>query len=139
MCTERAPRVVGVVRRIGGAWLRNLCRMPEDRVDVALVVVSELVTNAVLHTTNSSLWYRSYCPGPGQVRIEVDDGSPSASPAPRQAPLLAESGRGLPLVAALVASLGGEWGFANAGTTAWCCFPIHDDQPVFEGPGTRRD
>ncbi|MEV1025308.1 ATP-binding protein [Streptomyces sp. NPDC050264] len=124
---EYVPRL----RRIGAAWLRYACRMPEARVETTLVVLSELVTNAVLHGKGESVGYRSWSSQPGLIRIEVDDATEAAEPLPQQASPLAESGRGLFLVDMLVQDLGGDWGFCKNGTTAWCCLPIHDDdQPV---------
>ncbi|MER5918471.1 hypothetical protein ABT124_51780 [Streptomyces sp. NPDC001982] len=38
--------------------------------------------------------------------------------------LESETGRGLLLVEALVAELGGTWGFTEDGTCAWCCLAL---------------
>ncbi|MFF5714953.1 ATP-binding protein [Streptomyces sp. NPDC012756] len=114
---------VSQARRIGTAWLRNACRVHEVRVDSAEVVISELVGNAVVHGTNDAVGLRMRYVH-GEIRLEVDDGSPSDMPRPRRAGAEAEQGRGLWLVDALIAELGGSWGFTDDGTVAWCVFPV---------------
>ncbi|MCQ4210409.1 ATP-binding protein [Streptomyces longispororuber] len=121
----RENKQVPVVRRIGAAWLRQVCGMPEDRVETALVVLSELLTNAVVHGAGPSVGYRSWSPQQGLVQIEIDDGTAMATPQPAQAQPWDESGRGLFLVRVLVQELGGDWGFNATGTTAWCRLSIH--------------
>lgn len=124
---------VSQARRIGTAWLRNACRVHEVRVDSAEVVISELVGNAIVHGTSDSVGLRMRRVG-GEVRLEVDDGSPSEVPRPRPAGAEAEQGRGLWLVDALVTELGGSWGFTNDGTVAWCVFPVmREPSPMNRG------
>ncbi|MFE0642076.1 MULTISPECIES: ATP-binding protein [unclassified Streptomyces] len=115
---------VSQARRIGTAWLRNACRMPEARVDSAEVVISEFVSNAIVHGTSDAVGLRMRRVG-DEVCLEVDDGSPSEAPRPRRAGAEAEQGRGLWLVDALVAELGGSWGFTDDSTIAWCVFPMN--------------
>ncbi|GFH39470.1 ATP-binding protein [Streptomyces pacificus] len=121
---------VAQARRIGAAWLRNVCRVPQGRVDSAEVVISELVSNAIVHGRGSTVGLRLRRTA-GQVRLEVDDRSPSAVPGPQQAGVGAERGRGLWLVKALVDELDGSWGFTTDGTVAWCVFPV--------GPGSSHE
>ncbi|MEV5873504.1 ATP-binding protein [Streptomyces sp. NPDC052101] len=111
------------VRRIGTAWLKNVCRVPSVRVEAAEVLISELVTNAVLHGRGEAVGFRMRVTG-GRVRLEVNDHSPSAVPEPGRVGPDSESGRGLWLVDVLVDELGGTWGFTADGTTAWCVFPV---------------
>lgn len=111
-------------RRIGTAWLRNVCRMPGARVDSAKVVISELVGNAVVHGRGVTIGFRIRQLVDGQVRLEINDHWPSATPEPRTAAPDAEGGRGLWLVDVLVAELNGTWGFSADGTVAWCVFPV---------------
>jgi anti-sigma regulatory factor (Ser/Thr protein kinase) len=103
--------------------MRNLCRVPEAQVDAAEVVISELVTNAVVHGRGDTVGFRM-CHVDGQVRIEVNDHSPSAAPRPVYVGADMESGRGLWLVDMLIGELGGRWGFTADGAVAWCVFPI---------------
>ncbi|WP_372350903.1 ATP-binding protein [Streptomyces sp. KL116D] len=121
---ERSPERVRTLRRIGRSWLLNMCRMPKDRAEAVLVVISELVTNAVLHGSNPSIGLRGYFVAPGQVCFEVIDGTISPVPEIREGDLLAESGRGLPLVDGLIEELGGSWGFTEDGAMAWCRVPV---------------
>lgn len=115
-------------RRIGAAWLRNMCRMPAADVDSAEVVISELATNAVVHGRGSTvgLLLRQT---DDHVRLEINDHCPSAVPRPRRAGTDEENGRGLWLVDALIDELGGEWGFTADGTVAWCVFPCRPPVP----------
>lgn len=122
----REAQHVRQVRSLAAAWLRNVCHMPESRIEQALVVISELVTNAVLHCTGQCVTYTSWAPKPGLVRVEIDDGTAGERPKPQRAAPLAESGRGLFLTDAFVADLGGEWGYCKDGTTAWCHIPVHE-------------
>ncbi|MDX3749604.1 ATP-binding protein [Streptomyces sp. AK08-02] len=116
------------VRRIGTAWLRNVCRVSEAQVDAAEVVISELVSNAVLHGRADTVGVRLRHVG-GQVRLEVNDHSPSAVPTSTRVGLDSEGGRGLWLVGSLVDELGGTWGFTADGTVAWCVFPSTPRSP----------
>jgi anti-sigma regulatory factor (Ser/Thr protein kinase) len=82
-------------------------------VDVAILLTSELVANAVTHADDGDgeaagpIWMRLRCAA-GELRVEVHDGSPVLpEPVPSQADDDAETGRGLMLVDALAA----EWGY----------------------------
>ncbi|MFH8894409.1 ATP-binding protein [Streptomyces sp. NPDC054904] len=113
---------VGRVRRITEARL-NLLGL-ETLTDSLLLIVSEIVTNAV---------EQAGCDGPGSVtftqrlaggrlRIEVSD---TGCGQPEVKPLSAteESGRGLHLVANLTGELGGRWGFDPEHRTTWIDLP----------------
>jgi len=71
---------------------------------VAVLLTSELVTNAVAHETSKTVTLAITC-SCGQLRVEVHDTS-SSWPVLADAPADAEAGRGLMLVATLSA----EWG-----------------------------
>ncbi|MFE3137921.1 ATP-binding protein [Streptomyces scopuliridis] len=72
-------------------------------VDDALLVMSELVTNAVLHACGPIRAHLERRPD-GSVHIAVDDGGPAASSRPHE--LAGEHGRGLEVIAALAADHG---------------------------------
>lgn len=114
------------MRRIAAARLRY-CGL-EVLLDDAMLIVSELLTNALLHsgTTQISLDIavenESLC-------IAVGDGMPGCVE-PRAADGNAESGRGLMLVKNLVQEHGGTWGTSDSGATTWCRLNI----PTREGP-----
>jgi anti-sigma regulatory factor (Ser/Thr protein kinase) len=76
-----------------------------DLGDTAVLVVSELVTNAVRHAGTEL--QVTVVAEPGVLRIEVEDGS-STLPESREAGLFDAGGRGLPLVAALADRWGTE-------------------------------
>ncbi|MGA5149118.1 ATP-binding protein [Streptomyces griseoincarnatus] len=118
-----APSSVQVVRRVVRAWTRCHCQLPADQVDTLLVVLSELCTNAVLHGHTDAFDVRARVPAKGELRLEIDDKTPSVSPTPGSPDTDAESGRGLLLVDALVRELGGTWGFSADGARVWCVLP----------------
>jgi DNA-binding NarL/FixJ family response regulator len=97
------PEAAGRAR----AWVRSalldwgLEQLTED----ALVVVSELVGNAVTHAASES--EVSVSRGDGSVRIEVADRG-SGTPEPQQPDDLAEGGRGLVLIGVLSSAWGIE-------------------------------
>jgi anti-sigma regulatory factor (Ser/Thr protein kinase) len=92
-------------------FLRPVRWLPEDVTDTAVIVVSELATNAVaaarrldrLSTVGLSL--RLF---PGYLLAEVVDSSPEAPFLVEEADVLSEHGRGLHLVDALT---DGRWGY----------------------------
>jgi anti-sigma regulatory factor (Ser/Thr protein kinase) len=75
--------------------------------DVAVLLTSELVTNALQHETGGTITLAITCVC-DQLRVEVHDTSGRA-PVPVEAPADAEAGRGLMLVASLSASWGFHW------------------------------
>ncbi len=86
----------------------------DDLVDVATLLVSEIVTNAVLHA-GTSIALRCRSNGP-TVRVEVRDGS-QVLPGERHYDTEATTGRGM----ALVSALAGAWGLEpdGDGKTVW--------------------
>ncbi|MEV0847609.1 ATP-binding protein [Streptomyces sp. NPDC049954] len=118
------------VRSLGATW-----GLEGEQLDSVLLVVSELVTNAVLHARCG--------PGrqvaltlirePGRVRVEVRDAG-DGEPQPRKGiPFTEEHGRGL----AVVAELAADWGVARevVGKTVWATVATGegrsgDDVPV---------
>ncbi|WP_380159641.1 ATP-binding protein [Kineococcus sp. R86509] len=85
--------------------------------DEAELLVSELITNGVRYGA-APLVMQLICEGPAGLRISVSDAGPG-EPAPRQAGIDDESGRGMTLVDVLSK----EWGVeaSEAGKTVWCC------------------
>ena len=72
---------------------------------VAVLLTSELVTNAIRHETGKTITLVITCAS-GQLRVDVHDTS-CAVPIPVDGPADAETGRGL----MLVSSLSTEWGY----------------------------
>jgi len=77
---------------------------------VAVLLTSELVTNAIRHEPGENIMVVITC-SCGQLRVDVHDTSWSM-PVPVDAPADAETGRGL----MLVASLSTDWGFYRTPT-----------------------
>ena len=93
----------------------------------AALLVTELVTNAVLHA-RTPITVQLVQAG-ARLRIEVSDGSPRR-PAPRAYDVDATTGRGL----ALVERLGSRWGveLKAQGKTVWVELSEVTWQPLFE-------
>ncbi|MEU8654415.1 ATP-binding protein [Streptomyces sp. NPDC048737] len=112
------PAEPGAVRAARAAVRGQLCRWGLDSlVDVAALLVSELVTNALRHATGP-IGVRLVRPAglPGMLLVEVSDPVPDP-PRERAARPDDENGRGLQLVA----SSSRRWGSRPGGTgkTVW--------------------
>ncbi|MEU7046093.1 ATP-binding protein [Streptomyces varsoviensis] len=106
-------------------WL-DRCAVPDGICAAAVLVVSELVTNAVVHTDSDRISCRVRA-DTAQVRLEVrDSGSGRRGPRQRSAGPDAETGRGL----LLVGSVADAWGVAapehSTGHTVWATLRITD-------------
>ncbi|MEV1083477.1 ATP-binding protein [Streptomyces sp. NPDC050211] len=101
---------VGEARHLVLEQLRDW-DITSDGCDTAVLVVSELFTNSVIHTNSEAITCNVGATD-DQLLIQVaDDGSGQTEPTPRQAHPHAEEGRGLMLVKALSE----RWGVAVAG------------------------
>ena len=91
-----------------------------DAADDATLIVSELVTNALLHA-RTQMTVTLVEDTPGSVRLSVSDGSLQA-PQTRHFSVESGTGRGL----RLLDSLALEWGVEQhpAGKTVWCRVPL---------------
>lgn len=113
------PAEVGRARR----WARSRLAAAgvgadEPLAETLVLLVSELVTNAVLHTGCSAvLRMRLPLTGGGMVRVEVVDGS-VMPPRPRRAEGDDTDGRGLELVEGLADRWG--WHPEGMGKRIWC-------------------
>ncbi|MEU3896232.1 ATP-binding protein [Streptomyces sp. NPDC045251] len=135
------PSEVGRARR----WARSRLagsgiQADEPLAETLVLLVSELVTNAVVHTGRSAV-LRLVIPGAvteeageATVRLEVDDASDRA-PVPRCVDGEETGGRGL----ALVDGLADRWGWSREGTgkRIWCeldrCAGREDTAPACGG------
>ncbi|MFE2487208.1 ATP-binding protein [Streptomyces mirabilis] len=118
MPPEDASRV-GAMRRLVRARLKycGLQRMSDD----VAVIVSELLTNAILHSGGEQITFVMTVRD-SSLRISVHDGMPGNLKI-RPVNSDAETGRGLFLVASLVDAHHGTWGVSDAGATTWCSLP----------------
>jgi anti-sigma regulatory factor (Ser/Thr protein kinase) len=102
------------------AGLATRTALGRDSVDTAALLTSELVTNAMLHTSSGGSQGAVtvvVIDGPGALMVEViDDGSPYTGPEV-QGDRYASQGHGL----FLVEQLASRWGYLRdaAGTTVW--------------------
>lgn len=111
-CGELDRQVPGRLRRITVARLR--CWRLDALAETATLVVSELVTNALMHGEGEAITFR-IARLRAHVLIEISDGTPWR-PELRDVGDLDEGGRGLLLVAALA----DRWGYDETSTTIWC-------------------
>ncbi|MFF8787162.1 ATP-binding protein [Streptomyces sp. NPDC015125] len=97
------PEAVGVVRRRAHTVLTGW-NLPPATIEDAVLVISEMVTNAVTHALPPALLLlsRTGGEGPRALRIEVTDAGPAADARqPDDVPQSAEHGRGSGIVTAL--------------------------------------
>jgi len=97
--------------------------------DVAILLTSELVTNAIRHELTGIVMLAITCPA-GQLRVDVHDTS-RALPMLIDAPVDAETGRGLMLVTTLSA----EWGFYRTPAGKAVYFTLAFPPEAAEGGG----
>lgn len=116
---------VADARRRVCARLRQWAFPPDVR-DTAQLLVSELVTNAVVHTDTESVECRMQAMG-CRVRIEVHDhGSQTSAPLPCWAAPDDEHGRGLLLVDTLSDEWGVDGGRNGVGRVVWITLSVPD-------------
>lgn len=92
--------------------------VPDDRLDAVQLLVTELVTNSVIHAGlgPGEQIELSVTRSPAGLRVEVVDGGPGFDPPPPPDDPFAESGRGL----ALVDMISDRWGIArDGGSRVW--------------------
>jgi anti-sigma regulatory factor (Ser/Thr protein kinase) len=106
--SDRAP---GTARRALEPWLNEL-DCGEGVAEGALIVLSELVTNAVMHTTTDAVVVATF--DDQRLRLEVHDGDPRGPVAVARA---AAGGFGLTIVAALCDAWG--WEPTTFGKRVW--------------------
>ncbi|MFD7228671.1 ATP-binding protein [Streptomyces sp. NPDC059881] len=115
----RSPRSAGRARAFLVGQAREW-KLPDDTTETAVLLLSELVTNACRHARVSpgrEVWTRCVLRD-GVLRIEVSDAS-DVLPCPRSAAPDDESGRGLALVEALADAWGAYPRECGIGKTVW--------------------
>ncbi|MFD5749907.1 ATP-binding protein [Streptomyces sp. NPDC127033] len=116
MSFDADPRHVENARRVTKAVLGKAGIRDRDTVGTVQLLVSEIVTNAIVHGNANTVSFQLTCDAEGQVLIEVDDHS-SGNPEVREAAPDDEGGRGMQLVTFLA----DDWG--RKGTCTWCTLP----------------
>ncbi|MFD9285246.1 ATP-binding protein [Streptomyces mirabilis] len=111
---------VMMVRRVTAARLRY-CGLP-GLVDDATLIVSELVTNAIVHSGGTKITF-TMTVGDGFLHIYVRD-EMSGVPMVHGSNGESERGRGLFLVSSLAEEHAGTWGFSEGGAITWCRLAI---------------
>lgn len=120
-------RARGLLREQARAW-----RQPEDTVETAVLLVSELVTNACRHArTPAGREIGIRCAlRDGTLRVEVSDAS-DLLPRSRDASAEDESGRGLALVTALADAWDAHPRSCGIGKTVWFELKPATQAPAF--------
>ncbi|WP_240121714.1 ATP-binding protein [Streptomyces sp. MUM 2J] len=108
---------VGVMRHRTRERLnaRGLAYVAEE----AVLIVSELVTNAIVHSGGREITV-TLSLRDGFLRIDVHDGVPGYRTLPQAPSDTDEHGRGLVLVKSIAEDRRGTWGVADGGATTWC-------------------
>ncbi|MEU7176971.1 MULTISPECIES: ATP-binding SpoIIE family protein phosphatase [Streptomyces] len=104
-----------------------------DQVDSAVLMVSEMVTNVLMHTDGDALLIAeiSGAAGGRRIRVDVADGSDEL-PHRRSPGELASSGRGL----VLMDLLAGAWGVDPRGDGKSTWFELYEDAGEAAGPAS---
>ncbi|MFC8825324.1 ATP-binding protein [Streptomyces sp. NPDC057137] len=114
---DAQPRHVETARRVTAAVLGEAGVRDSDTISTVQLLVSEIVTNAIVHGDANSVSFRITCDTAGEALIEVDDHS-SGAPEVREAGPEDEGGRGMRLVTYFAR----DWG--RKGTCTWCTVPV---------------
>ncbi|GAA0468662.1 SpoIIE family protein phosphatase [Streptomyces olivaceiscleroticus] len=115
---ERIAEARGQIRDVLHDWA------DEDQVDSAVLMVSEMVTNVLLHTDGDALLVAEISGARGTRRIRVDVADSSDELPHRRRPgELASSGRGL----VLMELLAGAWGVDPRGDGKSIWFELYED------------
>ena len=105
-------------------FITDFCRatnLAPEVCETAALLVSELVTNAIIHGRTAAT-IEAHRPG-AHLRVTVHDTNPALPPAGGRPNLSRESGRGLQIVSLLAA----DWGVesTDAGKAVWFTLPTH--------------
>jgi anti-sigma regulatory factor (Ser/Thr protein kinase) len=122
---DRDPASAGAARRLARSILER--RVPAESLEVIELLVSEVVTNVILHATSSPEMRIVVLPG--RTRVEVRDGDPDRAAEMQDiADPTATSGRGL----AIVDSLATDWGTETVPGVGKC---VWFEVAIGESPG----
>lgn len=134
-----SPASVGIARRVLAADLRA-AGVADSVVSDAALVISELLSNAILHAypLPGELLEAMWVVGNASVEVAVSDGGSPTMPRAGEPSMVAIGGRGL----SIVAHLSRDWGIRadGVGLTVWAVLdvPSHSGgsaQPAGDGQG----
>jgi len=108
---DALPRSISAARHAVRRLMEPSLRVPVEVAEDVLLLVSELVTNAVLHARTAV--HVSACVEPGRILVSVGDDDPDHAPRRTEPLALATSGRGMRLVDLLATSWGVEVGTSS--------------------------
>jgi anti-sigma regulatory factor (Ser/Thr protein kinase) len=112
MTLAAVPTAPGAARQAVRSWFHQR-ECGDDASDTAALLVTELVSNAVLHGVGPSLWLTVHETMTDVLRVAVRDGSQVIPKCSSQAPDVNQpGGRGL----FMVDSLSTSWGWESLGT-----------------------
>ena len=114
------PESAGKARK----FIADFCsaaELPPGVCETAALLVSELVTNAIIHGRTAAT-IEAHRPG-DHLRVTVHDNNPGLPPVGGQPPLSNESGRGLQIVSLLAQDWGVETN--SHGKAVWFVLPTH--------------
>ncbi|MFF4442416.1 ATP-binding protein [Streptomyces sp. NPDC001621] len=117
---EDDARRVRMARRVTAARLRY-CGL-HAMVDDVTLIVSELVTNAIVHSGGAQITF-TMTVRDDVLRLAVHD-EMAGGPTICEADSDSERGRGLFLVGFLTEEHSGKWGTSDEGATTWCALPL---------------
>lgn len=115
------PEGAGFARR-ATARAAELWRLDRELTETALLLVSEVVTNAIRHGSppvRLSLHLDRDAQTDPRLRVEVTDSSPAEPLVGQQPPPDQASGRGLQIVQQLAARWGSQVSASRLGKTVW--------------------
>lgn len=121
------PTIRSSVRTARDTARRQLCTwgLPGDVCMDAVLLVSELTTNAVVHSTGTGMLCGLSLTSGERLRIEVHDGGrTAASPAGARPGPDDESGRGLLIVQQLANSWGTDCSVRTGGNAVWAVLRV---------------
>lgn len=113
---ESAGLARAAVRKTIADW-----DLPEP-IDDALLIVSELVTNAFRYGAGSLVLHLTV--EDGYLVVGVQDNQPASTPTPKNVPDTQPDGRGLKLISAIASQWG--WDYANGHKVVWAQVPLGD-------------
>ncbi|MER5554531.1 ATP-binding protein [Streptomyces sp. NPDC002793] len=120
------PEAVAGARRLTRARLADW-RLAGDAHDAAVLIVSELVTNAVVHTVSARVVCELRCDD-SRLRISVQDQGHQLGGPRLSLTAEGEHGRGLLLVESMSAAWGSREAGSHSGRIVWAELPYGPEQ-----------